>query len=576
MLAELSIKDFVLVDSVKIPFQAGLNVLTGETGAGKSIVVEALSMVLGERASGDLIRQGKDRATVEAVFEFDTESPCYQNLAPLFEESGLELEETLILKRTLNRSGKNRCYVNNSTSTLKTLNEIGKRLVDLHGQHDHQTLLDTRSYLGILDAFGGLADLRADFRERFEEWKEVRRQHQELLERERERNRLMDQLRFQVEEIERANLTGSEEEELASERRRLRNFETLNEHCSLVMNALDGDSEGGRGLLGLAGSIQSWIEAMSERDPELAEAGNLAENGSYIFEDLARIVRSYREKLESEPGRLEEVESRLDLIKNLKQKYGDTIDEILGFLSTSKAELEKLENYEEERAELEKRFGELTSVLGKKATELSRKRRKAAKQLGGEISVELRQLGMETSRFEVEVGVINPSSNPLVMKINYPQDDESPITPTGWDEVRFLLSTNAGEPLKTLKQVASGGEISRIMLAIKAVLSRVDEVDVMVFDEIDSGIGGKTAHVVGGKIKNLSANRQILCITHLAPIASKADHHFSIEKESDGKLTSVSVRELDGDSRAMELARMIGSEPTEGTLKVAEEMMEIY
>jgi DNA repair protein RecN (Recombination protein N) len=576
MLAELSIKDFVLIDNAQIQFRRNLNILTGETGAGKTIIMDALSMVLGERASSDSIRQGKDHATVEAVFELDRQSPCYSRLLPLFEEAGLDIGETLILKRMLNASGKNRCYVNNSTTTLKTLNDIGNRLVDLHGQHDHQTLLNPKTYQTILDAFGGLEEQCGELRKTYQEWREAHNQVQELVDRERERIRMMDQLKFQTQEIERANPRSEEEEELASERRRLRNFEALSENIGATIRTLDGDTEGSAGVLEQVGRIQSWLEAMAERDSELSEARNLAENATFIFEDLAGMVRSYNEKLEAQPGRLEEVEARLDLLKNLKMKYGSTIEEIMSFLSTSKQDLAKLENYEEERAEIERKLQELTTKLGRMATELSKKRRKVAKQLGGEISVELRQLGMESAKFEVEVSVINLTEHPNVLRVAYPQDDESPITPTGWDEIGFKLSTNAGEPLKTLRQVASGGEISRIMLAIKAVLSRVDEVDVMVFDEIDSGIGGKTAHVVGGKIKTLSQNRQILCITHLAPIASKGDHHLLIEKSSKGGTTSISVTPLDEESRTKELTRMMGTEATEGSLKVAEEMLHAY
>jgi DNA repair protein RecN (Recombination protein N) len=573
MLSELSIKDFVLVESVHLQFQKGLNALTGETGAGKSIVMDALSLVLGERASSDLVRQGKEQTSVEAVFELEKESPCYQRLLPLFEEAGLDMDETLILKRTLTTSGKNRCFVNNSNTTVKTLNEIGKRLVDLHGQHDHQTLLNTATYLRILDAFGGLSEQTYDLEKTYEDWKSVREERERLLEAERERIRLIDQLKFQVEEIERAALQPGEEEELAGERRRLRNFESLNENCASVLAAIDGDADAGAGVAERLGQIQRWVESLAERDPELSEARNVAESAVYQLEDLATTIRDYHERLEAQPGRLEEIEARLALMKNLKTKYGGTVEEIQAFFEQSKSELDRLENYEAEKAQIDKLFADLTQKLGKQATELSRKRRKVAKQLGGEISVELRQLGMETARFEAEVAVMSLEEHPNVLRLNFPQDDESPITRRGWDEVKFLLSTNAGEPLKTLKQVASGGEISRIMLAIKAVLSKVDEVDALVFDEIDTGIGGKTAHVVGGKIKNLAQNRQILCITHLAPIASKADHHFFIEKSSDGQTTSISVRPLSEEERARELTRMMGTEPTEGSLKVAEEML---
>ena len=574
MLTDLSIRNFVLIDAADLKLQKGLNVITGETGAGKTIVMDALSMVLGERSSSDSIRQGQDQAMVEAVFELDSSSPGYKRLASFLEESGLEMDDSLILKRTLNRAGKNRCFVNNSTTTLTTLNEIGGLLVDLHGQHDHQTLLNPKNYLGILDDFGELSIDTERIGHTYEEWRETYQRQQDLITQERERHRLLDQLKFQIGEIEEAELRPGEEEELGAEKRRLRNFESLNEHSAAVLALLEGDDEDALGVLRAVGQVQSRLEDMAQRDPDIAAARNHAESAGYVLEELVSTVRKYHESLEFQPGRLDEIEGRLHLIHNLKRKYGNSIEEVLSFLGESKTELDRLENFEEERSSLEKKLQSLTQDLGKQATDLSKKRRKVAKQLSGEITLELRQLGMSAARFEAEVALIDPSSAPNVLRMNFPQDDESPITSTGWDMVHFRISTNPGEPLKTLKQVASGGEISRVMLAIKAVLARVDGVDVLVFDEIDSGIGGKTAHVVGGKIKSLSAERQVLCITHLAPIASRGDHHLRIDKDTNGQKTTVRITPLEGQSRAEELARMMGTDASEGSLRLAEEMLQ--
>ncbi len=573
MLSELRINNFVLIESEEIKYGDGLNVITGETGAGKSIILDALNMVLGERASSDLIRQGKDQATVEAVFDLNLGSPYYRRLEKVFEESGLELEETLILKRNLNSNGKNRCFVNNSSTTLKTLNEIGNLVVDIHGQHEHQTLLNPKMYLSILDAFGGLEKEREEIRQAYEAWKEVQKQFQDLVEQEREKNRLLDQLKFQVEEIDCANLRAGEEEELGNERRKLRNFEMLNRNCSSILGALDAE-DGEGGVLSLVGKIQQWLELLAEADPQFVESRGLADSAVYSLEEIGKSVRDYHSNLEDTPGRLEEIEGRLALLKDLKKKYGNTIEDVQSFLEDSRKSLERLQNYEEEKAAFEAKFKELSRKLGKLATELSRKRRKVAKQLSGEITLELRQLGMEAARFEAEVSVMDLTANPNARRIEYPEDDQSPITSQGWDTLQFKISTNVGEPLKTLKQVASGGEISRMMLAIKAILARVDAVDTMIFDEIDSGIGGKTAHVVGGKIKNLSKERQVICITHLPPIASKADHHILIEKGTDGETTSVKVKELNADGRREELARMLGTGTTEESLRLAEEMLQ--
>jgi DNA repair protein RecN (Recombination protein N) len=574
MLSDLSIQNFVLIDSAQLKFRNGLNVLTGETGAGKTIVMDALSMVLGERANSDLIRQGTDQATVEAVFELDPKAPGFKRLIHYLEESGLEAGDTLILKRTLNRAGKNRCYVNNSTTTLSTLGEIGGMMVDLHGQHEHQTLLNSKNYLEILDDFGELGREGETIRLVYEQWRETNQKYLDLTTQERERHRLLDQLQFQISEIEQAALRPGEEEELASERRKLRNFESLNEHTANILALLEGKGDETPGVIESLGQIQSRVEDMAQRDPDLSEARNLTENATYTLEELLTKLRIYNEALEFQPGRLDEIEARLHLIHNLKKKYGGTIEEVLSFLGESKTEFDRLENFEEERANYEKQLQTLTENLGQQATELSKKRRKIAKQMCGEITLELRQLGMQSARFEVEVVRIDPATAPTTLRMRYPQDDESPITPKGWDNLHFKISTNPGEPLKTLKQVASGGEISRVMLAIKAVLSRIDGVDVLVFDEIDSGIGGKTAHVVGGKIKTLAGERQVLCITHLAPIASRADHHLRIEKETDGQTTRIRISPLEGQSRAEELARMMGADATEGSLRLAEEMLQ--
>jgi len=573
MLSDLSIKNYALIDSAQIHFEGGLNALTGETGAGKTIVMNALSLVLGERASSENIRTDQESATVEAVFELNAHKAGYQPLSNYLAESGLEVEDTLILKRVLSRSGKNRCFVNNSTTTLKTLNEIGQRLVDLHGQHDHQRLLDSKTYLGVLDAFAGIGEEKQALSDLYKEWRAAHDELQALTDQERERNRLLDQLRFQVKEIEKAELKEGEEDGMASERRRLRNFETLSQHTASILGSLEQAEGASFGLLAQVGKIQTLAEEMAERDPDTAPFRNLADNAAFAMEELERSVRAYAGQFDSDPGRLDTIESRLHLIQNLKKKYGNSIAEILSFLAESKKELDRLENYEEERGQLEKRFYKLTQTLGKAATDLSRKRRKVAKQLSAEITMEIRQLGMD-ARFECEVVLIDPEKMPNILRINFPQDDESPITAAGWDEVHFQLSSNPGEPLKTLKEVASGGEISRIMLAIKAVLARVDQVDLLVFDEIDSGIGGKTAHVVGGKMKVLAGERQVICITHLAPIASKADHHLRINKTSDGETTQVSITPLIEEERAAELTRMMGTEGAQAGIEVAEEMLQ--
>lgn len=574
MLTDLSIRNYVLIDQADLKFRPGLNVITGETGAGKSIVIGALSMVLGERASSEFIRQGQDQATVEAVFELDARRPGYKRFVEFLEQSGLEVDETLILKRTLNRAGKNRCYVNNSTTTLATLNEVGHLLVDLHGQHDHQTLLHPRNYLTILDDFGELNDEVARTSAIYEQWKETRQRYEELIAQERERHRILDQLRYQVNEIEQADLKPGEEDDLAAERRRLRNFEGLTQNSSAILTLLEGGSEETAGIHNGIGQVQALIEDLIKRDPDLAPVQSLADTAATVIDEMLTLVRRYQEDLEFQPGRLDEIEARLHLIHNLKRKYGNTIEEILAFLGESTTEYDRLENFEGERATLEKELEQLTQKLGRLAADLTVKRRKVAKQLSGEITTELRQLGMPSARFEGEVARLDLSTAPNVHRMRYPQDEENPITASGWDTVHFRITTNPGEPMKTLRQVASGGEISRVMLAIKAVLARVDGVDALVFDEIDSGIGGKTALVVGGKIKSLSGERQVLCITHLAPIASKGDHHLKIEKEVSGQSTRISILALEGQARLEELTRMMGTETSEGSLRLAEEMLQ--
>jgi DNA repair protein RecN (Recombination protein N) len=548
VLSELSVENFALVEMVRLSFGAGLNILTGETGAGKSILLDALGMVLGERTSIDVIRHGTQKARVEAVFvlsESDT------RILPVLSATGVEIEDgLLILSRELATSGKSAARINGRTVTVTTLKAVGDVLVDIHGQHEHQSLLAVERHSELIDGWCGPQTLQLKSRvgEAHQRVLTAQRELDALKNDARERARTLDLLSFQRDEIDAAQLKDGEEEELTAEKLRLGSAERLHQAAASAYGALSGGA-----LDGLSAAVRE-VERALRFDDALGGILESLRTALYSADDATRDVRSYRDSVEFNPERLEEIDSRLDSIKTLRRKYGDDITEILRYRAEIGERLETLENAEERLAALETSLNTAQSARKECASRLTEARKKAAVPFAKAIQSELKDLAMSATRFEVSIEPREPNSH-------------------GADLVEFLLSPNPGEPLKPLAKIASGGELSRIMLALKSVMSKNVAPPTLIFDEIDTGIGGRTGTVLAEKLYTLGRSAQTLCITHLPQIAAKGDRHFFIEKRTEKGRTSVAVAPLEGATRVGEIARMLGGEATEAVLTHARELL---
>ena len=561
MLKELNIKNFAIIDQLRVEFTAGLCVFTGETGAGKSIVVDALNLALGERASADLIRTGCQEAVVEAAFELNGRGTA--DVTALLSGQGIETDpgEDLIVRRVLAASGKNKVYINGSLANLATLSALGASLADIHGQHEHQSLLSLERQMEMLDSFGNLAALRTDLSETYFRLQDVRTKLAELEAGERDRAQREDMLRFQKSEIEAAMLKPGEDAELASEQKLLANSEKLAELSRAADEALY--SADNSVLSGLKKAV-TGLREIAAIDSRLAPALELCEAGRAQIEEVAREMSAYADRVEFDPDRLEQIGDRLDLIQKLKKKYGATLEEIIEFGATASARLDHMERSAEEIERLTKEAQSIKSGLTARAQELTKKRGAAARELEKKIEAELSHLGMKKTTFIVKI-VQEPGDDTL---------DGHKLGPRGADRVEFLISPNPGEDPKPLAKIASGGELSRIMLALKTILVEGDSIPTLVFDEVDAGIGGAVAEEVGKRLKRVAAGRQVFCITHLPQIASMATSHYGVSKSVKKDRTSTEVRLLEEKERVDEIARMLGGKTiTEATIRHAEEMI---
>ncbi len=561
MLKELNIKNFAIIDTLRVEFGPGLNVFTGETGAGKSIVVDALNLALGERASADLIRSGTAEAVVEAAFELNSHGT--EAIASILAEQGIEKDagEDLIVRRVISAAGKNKVYINGSLSTLATLAALGAHLADIHGQHEHQSLLSLERQLEMLDSFGALMPLRDEVASRWRRSQELRKELAALEAGEREKAQREDLLRYQKNEIESSRLREGEDEALATEQKILANAEKLAGLARLADEALY--SSDASALASLKRAV-TGVREIAAIDPKLAPSLELLESGRAQIEEAARDVSSYADAVEFDPARLEELGDRIDLLQKLKKKYGATLAEVIAFGERAAAELAKIERSGEEMERLRKELAALKSELGARARDLTKKRTLAAKELEKKVEGELAHLGMKKTKFVVSIR----------QEAGDDTDDGRAVGPRGADRVEFLISPNPGEEPKSLVKIASGGELSRIMLALKTVLVEGDSIPTLVFDEVDAGIGGAVAEEVGKKLRRISDRRQIFCITHLAQIASMATHHYGVSKSIKQERTSTEVRLLDPKDRVDEVARMLGGKTiTDATIKHAEEMI---
>lgn len=564
MLQQLQIQNIAIIDKVEIELGEGLNVLTGETGAGKSIIIDSINAILGERLSKDLIRAGKDKALVEAVFVIDDD-----RLNGLFEEFGIEPEEdgTLIISREFTLSGKNTCRVNGKIATVSMLKQLGEMLIDIHGQHDNQSLLRTESHIDLLDSFGdgSIHSLKNNYTEKLSKYREIKARLKSLSGDKNDRERKIDFLKFQIDEIRKAKLKPNEEEELNKQRIILQNSEKIISNFSSAYELIGVGTKGEKSASDTIGEVLSLIGEISKLDDSYAAVLKRLEGISFELEDIVGEVRSIRDGIEYNPELLEEIEERLDLIYKLKKKYGETIEEVIEFMANAKIELEDIQNNEEMVNKLRDELKKIDDDLYNLAKDISAKRKHAAGLLEGKIGTELNDLEMKNARLKVNVEFDESFDEGSARKYNH----------NGLDKVEFLISTNAGEPLKPLAKIASGGEMSRIMLAIKTILAKVDKISTLIFDEIDIGISGKAAQKVGEKMSYISRNHQVISVTHLAQIACIADNNYYIEKAAKADSTSTTVRKLKENEVRSEIARIIGgANISDITLKHAEEMID--
>lgn len=538
MLSELRIVNFALIEQLSLQFQSGFIVLTGETGAGKSLLIDAIALLVGGRASTDQIRTGEDEAQLEASFHLPDTHPLLQRLRSL--DLIGQHESELILRRVLSRSGRHRVYLNGSLCPLRVLEELGGTLVDIHGQHEQQSLLAPAKQLDALDAFGRLHELRGRYEQTYQGWKDLHAQLDGLQHEGVDRARLEDMLRFQSQEIEQAGLVPDEEERVRHERQRLVHAHRLRELAHEAYVELQEDEQA---VLTRLGRVERTLAELAQTDPEMDGCEQTAKDSAIQLKELAGRLRDYAERLEADPDRLSVVEDRLDLIQQLKKKYGGSVEAVLATGRRVLEELQLLDNREERTAELTVRLDEAAQRLRTLAQQLSKKRMDAAKRMTLLVGTELVALKMEQAIFQVTV---------------LSDESDEALGPAGRDRVEFLLSSNPGEPVRPLGRVASGGELSRIMLALKTVLAEMDQVPVLVFDEIDTGVGGAVAAAMGTRLRKLGSFHQVFCITHLPQVAAQAEHHLLVEKGLESQRTSTSVRVLKGIGREEEIARMLG------------------
>jgi len=565
MLTTLRIKNLALVPDLTLELQPGCNVITGETGAGKSIIIGALNLVLGERADRSLIRSGSDSCSVEAVFDVKKLRAPLKNL---LEENGLEPceEYQLVLKRTFTSSGTNRQFVNGSATTLNVLATIGEWLVDMHGPHDHQSLLNPAKQLLILDAFGKLEKEREAFGELVRRRATIEAEKSALVVDEKNYAQQLDLLRFQVQEISGARLQIGEDEGVEENFRRTSNAAKL---LQLSQAALDILSENENSLLTQAGAIGRSLQELQRVDSGAANLIELHAQAAGAWRELQSELSRYAEKVDVDPARLAELEERLNLIHSLKRKYGATLAEVIAFGDEAKIKLQSLESRDAELARLNSELQKLDVEILKAGQSLSAKRKKIIPQLSKAVGKQLEDLGFRQSKFDVEQ---KPEARSWKLEAGSPSSQFPDPNFSGLDEIEFQFAPNLGEPARPLRAIASSGEMARVMLALKTVLAAEDEIPVLIFDEVDANVGGETANAVGEKMKQIAAKRQVLCITHLPQVAAPADAHYVVTKQIRDGRTISEIELLDKKSRVTELARMLGGQ-TDAARKHAEALL---
>ena len=569
MLEELTVRDFALIERLSVSFTGGLNLLTGETGAGKSLLVGAIGFLLGAKADTGVIRTGAEESLVTGVVDVSRNAAAQEWLR----SRGLEPEEgRVLIRRGIKANGRGSAYIQNQSALRSDLAELTSLLVDLHGQHEHQSLLQPENHRKLLDGYARIESEVEAFRERFTALAAEKRSYESALASEAQRGREIEFLRFAVDEISKAKLKVEEDDELEAEERLLSQHEKLFAAAEAAHEALaGGTSPGGEGEGALAAlrHLRTSLESAQAIDPALSDLARRSDDAFYELEDIADSLGHYLGSTSFRPERLEEVESRLADIGKLKKKYGSTIEEVLGRLDEDRARLSRLETWEEDKGELEKRIAAMEAAVLASALAISEKRKAAAVGLQSRIEAIVKTLGMPSARFLVRVGRKETDAGP---------DGPRPVVgPYGVDEVEFLIAPNLGESAKPLARIASGGELSRVALAAKTVLASADSVDCLIFDEVDAGIGGEVAVAVGEHLKKLGESKQVLCITHLASIAVRADNHYRVEKETYGGRTTTRLSRMEGRVRAGEIARMLAGDPREeASIAHATELLRKY
>lgn len=552
MLRELSIRNFAIIDELTVSFADGLTVLTGETGAGKSIIIDAVHLIAGGRGSAEFIRHGEKKAELEGLFQIQTDGHrIYDKLTDL----GIEAEEgTIILRRDLNSNGKSVCRINGKLVPLATLRDIGGSLIDIHGQHENQELMDERFHIQLLDQFAkdDIAEKKQQYAEQFAAYRQLKRAASELAMDEQRIAQRIDLYQFQIKELEDANLQLGEEDELLEERKRLSNFHKIYERTNIAYDAILGEQKG----LDWIGDAMSALEDVAQLDAQFSEASEAVSSAFYALQDAAYQVKDALDLLEFDPERLNDVEQRLALIQSLKRKYGASIEDVIAYYEKIDHELQLLLNRDEM---IRKHDGELAKMeknLRKLAAELTAIRKVQGERLANAIMQQLRALHMEKAQFVVKFLA------------------QEELDANGQDHVAFYIATNVGEPPKSLPKVASGGELSRMMLALKTIFSSTTGITSIIFDEVDTGVSGRVAQAIAEKIAAISMGSQVLCISHLPQVAAMADHHYFIKKQVEQNRTFTTLTEIVGEARTEELSRMIsGIEITELTLQHAQELL---
>lgn len=549
MLSQFRVRNYALLDEVAIEFAPGLNVLTGETGAGKSILIGALGLILGDRAVTDVIRTGASSVTVEGLFEWPSGKPDV-TLPP---DLDIQIEDrALVIRRDITRDGRNRCTVNGQMVTVSTLKRLGRALVDLHGQHEHQSLLDPRTHITFLDGFGDVRRQRERVARAYHRYTELATALKQLDEEIRTSQERRELSQYQLTELQEADVRVGEDVELERELVVLGHSEQL---IQVTSSIYEGLSQQDGAVIDQLGQVIRTLEDVERIDPALNEAVTGCRSARYQLEDVASFLQQYRDQIDFDPERLAEAQDRLDLLKDLKRKFGGTLEEVCAYRDRISSEIELIGSADERRTDLIRKLEAARTRLTEQAQRLSNARKRVADRLETRVLQELVELGMEKTRFQVLVEWNKAPDGPVIIDGQQYRADAS-----GMDRVEFLLSPNPGEDLKPLVNIASGGEISRIMLALKVILAEVDQISTLVFDEVDIGIGGRIAESIGHKLKLLARSHQVLCVTHLHQVACWGDTHFTVKKRLTRGRTVTQISHLDEDGRVQEIARMLAGE----------------